>query len=287
MTGGDVLAVQDALARRGFDPGAADGIYGPGTETAVRQFQQSATLAADGIVGAITWNALFSDQAVEHTPSPLTTIPEALLTDHNFNGGVIWKLTAKGIEINDARPETTGGEPITVGRVYGNYRASITNWANHFNVPAELIIATICTESSGSATAVRTEPGYISDDETPSKISAGLTQVLISTARGTLNDEAIDRAWLLNPDNAIKAGTAYIHLQRNVTDLDPPKVACAYNAGGVYPNNGAENRWKMRQYPIGTGEHADRFVRWFNDCFRLFKQNRSSPVQSYFRRLVS
>ena len=24
---------------------------------------------------------------------------------------------------------------------------------------------------------------------------------------------------------------------------------------------------------IGSGMHADRFVEWFNDCFRLFEDN--------------
>lgn len=54
MTGGDVLAVQKALARKGFDPGPGDGLFGPDAETAVRRFQEAAALAPDGIVGEIT-----------------------------------------------------------------------------------------------------------------------------------------------------------------------------------------------------------------------------------------
>ena len=59
-------------------------------------------------------------------------------------------------------------------------------------------------------------------------------------------------------------------------------MACAYNAGGVYQQNGAENRWRMRQYPIGTGAHADRFVAWFNDCFRMYEADGGAPALSFF-----
>ena len=50
-------------------------------------------------------------------------------------------------------------------------------------------------------------------------------------------------------------------------------------------NDGPENRWKMRQFPIGTSEHADRFVRWFNDCMRLFDEQDDPPDNSFWRLL--
>jgi hypothetical protein len=58
-------------------------------------------------------------------------------------------------------------------------------------------------------------------------------------------------------------------------------VACAYNAGGIYPNDGPDNRWKMRQYPIGSGAHADRFVRWFNDCVYAMEADNVLPALSF------
>jgi peptidoglycan hydrolase-like protein with peptidoglycan-binding domain len=57
MIGEDVLALQTALAAKGFD-GKADGIYGPLTEARVRQFQIQAGLKGDGIVGPATRAAL-------------------------------------------------------------------------------------------------------------------------------------------------------------------------------------------------------------------------------------
>ena len=53
------------------------------------------------------------------------------------------------------------------------------------------------------------------------------------------------------------------------TRFDPPLVAAAYNAGGVYHDPVPANRWRLRCYPIGTGAHVDRFVAWFNDAMRL------------------
>jgi putative chitinase len=52
--GEDVIALQQALKAHGFDPGAADGDFGPGTEAAVIAFQRSEGLTPDGIVGPQT-----------------------------------------------------------------------------------------------------------------------------------------------------------------------------------------------------------------------------------------
>ncbi|PZU93725.1 MAG: peptidoglycan-binding protein, partial [Leptolyngbya sp.] len=51
--GEDVRAVQQAIARAGI-PVVADGVFGPGTDRAVRQFQSSRGLTTDGIVGSRT-----------------------------------------------------------------------------------------------------------------------------------------------------------------------------------------------------------------------------------------
>lgn len=59
------------------------------------------------------------------------------------------------------------------------------------------------------------------------------------TTDGVTN-RSVDRAWLLEPGNAIRAGTAFITDQWKITHFDPPKVACACNAGGVYYNDGAK-----------------------------------------------
>jgi len=263
-----------------------DGLFGTKTEKAVRAFQMARNLKVDGIVGPMTWNALFEVAETEKADQKLARLLPELRQPHGFQDSVKWYLAPEGVLIGDAAtPETTGGQPTTVRRVWERFGSLIEMWGGRFGIPAELIVATICTETRGDASAVREEPGYISDTQTPNKVSPGLMQTLISTARDTLGDDTITRSWLLDPGNSIRAGTAYIAQQWKLTHLDPPKVACAYNAGGIYPNPSQDNRWKMRQYPINTGEHADRFVKWFNDCFRVFGADNVNPPTSFFQSL--
>lgn len=52
-----VETLQYLLRARGHNV-TVDGIFGPGTDAAVRAFQQQNSLAVDGIVGPVTWSAL-------------------------------------------------------------------------------------------------------------------------------------------------------------------------------------------------------------------------------------
>ncbi|MDC0714515.1 peptidoglycan-binding protein [Stigmatella sp. ncwal1] len=57
-SGASVKTLQQALAKAGFSPGAADGQFGPKTAAAVKAFQNAKGLVADGIVGPKTWAKL-------------------------------------------------------------------------------------------------------------------------------------------------------------------------------------------------------------------------------------
>lgn len=50
--------IQERLNSKGFNCGAVDGIFGSGTEAAVKAFQRAMGLTADGIVGVNTWRKL-------------------------------------------------------------------------------------------------------------------------------------------------------------------------------------------------------------------------------------
>jgi murein DD-endopeptidase MepM/ murein hydrolase activator NlpD len=67
--GWDVAALQFLLSSRGFGPGAFDGGFGPNTAAAVRRFQGAAGLAADGVAGPATIDALRGGQVIAEPPS--------------------------------------------------------------------------------------------------------------------------------------------------------------------------------------------------------------------------
>ena len=56
--GDDVTDLQQRLGRLGFDAGWLDGIFGPDTEAALRDFQHNQDLAGDGVAGRETVAAL-------------------------------------------------------------------------------------------------------------------------------------------------------------------------------------------------------------------------------------
>lgn len=58
LRGDDVASLQHRLSALGFDPGRPDGIFGPDSESALREFQRSAGIASDGVCGPATIVAL-------------------------------------------------------------------------------------------------------------------------------------------------------------------------------------------------------------------------------------
>ncbi len=58
MSGTDVMEIQALLKKLGYNPGAVDGVFGPGTQNAVIRFQRNFGLSPDGVVGPETYRAL-------------------------------------------------------------------------------------------------------------------------------------------------------------------------------------------------------------------------------------
>lgn len=65
--GADVLRIQKRLKELGYFAGSLGGNYGPITAAAVIAFQKQNGLDADGIIGPITWSALFDSGALAKT----------------------------------------------------------------------------------------------------------------------------------------------------------------------------------------------------------------------------
>lgn len=58
MAGDDVASLQQRLVQMGFQCGRVDGIFGPDTESALREFQRNVGLPPDGTCGPATFKAL-------------------------------------------------------------------------------------------------------------------------------------------------------------------------------------------------------------------------------------
>ncbi len=64
IRGDDVLYLQLRLKELGFNPGPLDGIYGPATQSAIKEFHLSNELPFEGVVTLEAWNLLASDQVL-------------------------------------------------------------------------------------------------------------------------------------------------------------------------------------------------------------------------------
>lgn len=109
-TGDEVRSLQQALARAGIAI-AADSVFGPATDRAVRQFQASRGLIADGIVGPQTL-ARLQTQAI---PIPPTQRPPAVIR--------VLRLANPYTQGNDVRAVqqaiARAGFPLVVDGVFG------------------------------------------------------------------------------------------------------------------------------------------------------------------------
>ena len=72
--GDAVKVLQGKLISLGYLSGTADGVFGKSTKAAVKDFQKNSNLKVDGIAGAATISALFSDAAIRKPA--ITATPE-------------------------------------------------------------------------------------------------------------------------------------------------------------------------------------------------------------------
>lgn len=66
----DIKAIQAALKERGYEVGAVDGIQGPKTINAIKQFQIDNGLVSDGVAGPLTQAKLAAPVTKQMTTSP-------------------------------------------------------------------------------------------------------------------------------------------------------------------------------------------------------------------------
>lgn len=123
-SGADVEALQQALARNGYDPGPIDGDYGPLTRTAVETFQEEYDLPVTGVAGPDTLDVLGlydpdSGIVVIEPPSRRDSSPYvAAITESSRKLPRVQQVFGNAT-IDSARQ----GEFINIGR-YGSYSAA-------------------------------------------------------------------------------------------------------------------------------------------------------------------
>lgn len=80
-----VVQLQNALRRRGYDPGPSDGRFGLLTEDAVRRLQEDYGLRVDGRIGPEVYRVLFSPRPLPVARRP---VPERPVLERSSGGGV-------------------------------------------------------------------------------------------------------------------------------------------------------------------------------------------------------
>ncbi len=120
MRGDDVLYLQRRLNELGFDCGLSDGIFAPGLEVAVTEFQRNAGLNVDGIVGETTLDQLRRLRQVDHE-GYVADIPDRM-------NGYVGRHSLSGLKVSiDHAPggmerhpmETGGGTARSLGFALG------------------------------------------------------------------------------------------------------------------------------------------------------------------------
>lgn len=189
---------------------------------------------------------------------------EALGAWHRrYSGSRRWRLARTGIEVElpNGRGRVMAADRDSVLRSWDWFGDQAKAAAIEFALPIELILTTLATETvSGARTRAEAARARGGSGE------VGAMQTLPATARAALGKPGMPTSALLDPLTAIRAGAAYMAWQVEQTGFDPPLVAAAYNAGRVKEDRGVRNLWKLRCYPIGTGQHVERFVQNFGDA---------------------
>ncbi len=117
-SGSAVKAMQQALISLGYAPGAADGKFGRGTQTAVKQFQKNNGLTVDGLAGNRTLTLLYGQAASgEATAPPATDSATATPTP-----------TPTSVPTATPAPAATSGTNIPTRTLRGGYTGEDVRW---------------------------------------------------------------------------------------------------------------------------------------------------------------
>lgn len=115
-----VRDLQSELKQLGHYRGNIDGIYGPITASAVKQFQRANRLQVDGIAGPETFGALY-EQPSQSTPPKKNNKPK-----NEINTNKLLKIGSRGKDVSTLQQKlkALGHYTYTVDGIYGSITAS-------------------------------------------------------------------------------------------------------------------------------------------------------------------
>jgi N-acetylmuramoyl-L-alanine amidase len=194
LRGDDVVEAQRRLNALGFDAGREDGILGPETEEAIRQFQRNAGLAPDGVCGPATLAAL--DRLGGLSAGSVATVrerDELLRTPRQLHTHRLFLVTDPGLSVlgtSAARSLREAGARVVLDAT-GDDHSLLAAEANRFEADAFL------------ALVIGSEPGcrcaYFSNQTFRSEGGFALAARLTEELRVVLDDieEPIGRTYRL------------------------------------------------------------------------------------------
>jgi peptidoglycan hydrolase-like protein with peptidoglycan-binding domain len=118
-TGDDVRRLQRVFARaKTLGPDSIDGVFGPETGQAVKDFQQSNGLTVDGIVGPVTWSHIHPYREASPTLQagslgPVVAMLQKVLKTGFGYGGAIDGVFGSATETVVRQYQTNSGLPVT------------------------------------------------------------------------------------------------------------------------------------------------------------------------------
>lgn len=186
----------------------------------------------------------------------------------------------------------TKGRPLTAWHALYDFGAALGEASERFDVPIPVLFAMMAIEASRvpgdrshlDPRSIREEPGYISDEKTPHRVSPGIMQTLISTARdmnararlyvdedGEL--ELLTREDLFVAERSITLGAAYMRWQidrvepdeQGFAPDDPVLLCAAYNAGSVRETT--RNTFHLLTY--GGESRVEKYIAFHNDMLAI------------------
>ncbi len=146
--GAEVRQIQIALVRAGFDPGQADGVFGPKTRQAILQLQRAKGLDVDGVVGPKTLGALGLGS------DPVAVRAMGATVNASSSNAPAKTVVPVGV----AQVRTTSGGPINIRREPGG---PVIGQADH---GAQVVTTSQRTRSQGHTWVMLETGGWVAAD---------------------------------------------------------------------------------------------------------------------------